>query len=374
MQSAGAAVVIEPGLSFGVELDAAAAAARASVRDATRADGAVAASLADALEALGDAPSLEEIATAARKAFSNKPLECVGCIVAGAFSDLFVVNFGLADAACEVCSCASLTEAACTQAIQVALYAGIALMPVIAVSIFEECEGLCESDASEVDPPSLAIPRCPARASFGDFLVSNDPGRVPARQKTEGWICHSDDGFTVAEAATDAHVFSDGNATACDSAVFVKSDALEVFIAPVRVATDDPTWYYELDAAPDGTMWAGLSNNSKGTTAYCVDEHDCAAGAGPLPCRGTSTFAHNMTVAAATSDDGWTTRLSIPWAIFADEFRPRAGAAWPHWRLNFYRYDYPDGEAGPAELSAWSPTHDPSFHVPREFGSALLLQ
>lgn len=159
LKAAGAAVVIEPGLSFGVELDAAAAAARASVRDATRADRAVAASLADALEALGDAPSLEEIATAARKAFSNKPLECVGCIVAGAFLDLFVVNFGLADAACEVCSCASLTEAACTQAIQVALYAGIALMPVIAVSIFEECEGLCESDTSEVDPPSLAIPR-----------------------------------------------------------------------------------------------------------------------------------------------------------------------------------------------------------------------
>ena len=82
------------------------------------------------------------------------------------------------------------------------------------------------------------------------------------------------------------------------------------------------------------------------------------------------SFAHNMTTRTKTTADGWSSDLFIPWAIFTTEFRPTNGRVHPLWRLNFYRYDYPDGKDKPFELSAWSPTHDASFHVPSRFGRA----
>ena len=45
------------------------------------------------------------------------------------------------------------------------------------------------------------------------------------------------------------------------------------------------------------------------------------------------------------------------------------------WRVNFYRYSYPDGPNAAFdnyELNAWSPTHGPSFHVPNRFGVIVL--
>ena len=79
--------------------------------------------------------------------------------------------------------------------------------------------------------------------------------------------------------------------------------------------------------------------------------------------------------------DAYETHLFIPWKLFAPEFRPtprgRRGDAtsahdpWPLWRANFYRYDYPSGPNKAFdnyELTGWSPTHDPSFHVPERFG------
>ena len=76
-----------------------------------------------------------------------------------------------------------------------------------------------------------------------------------------------------------------------------QSDVLEVFIAPVHDPTDNPQWYFELDASPSGVMWAGLSNNSRGNVSTCVSADACAA-AGTLPCSGRATFPFNMTVAA----------------------------------------------------------------------------
>ena len=81
-----------------------------------------------------------------------------------------------------------------------------------------------------------------------------------------------------------------------------------------------------------------------------------------------------MTVATNATARGWRADLFVPWGIFADEFRPAGGHPWPHWRLNVYRYDYPDGPDAPFELTAWSPTHDASFHVPARFGRATLVE
>ena len=146
----------------------------------------------------------------------------------------------------------------------------------------------------------------------------------------------------------------------CDSSVFVNSDVLEVFLAPVLAPTDNPRWYYELDASPSGVLWAGLSNNSKGNASTCVAADGCTR-SGTLPCRGRATFEHGLTVSVSNGTGTYSTQLLVPWALFAARFRPRGGEPWPHWRLNFYRYDYPRGPSGDFELTAWSPTHDLSF-------------
>jgi len=148
--------------------------------------------------------------------------------------------------------------------------------------------------------------------------------------------------------------------------------------------------------------WGGLINNTKGNSSTCVSELGCSGPSATLACTGLASFAHNMTVAAVNATDGasWATSLFIPWGIWAPQFQPAAAASsksgdgagavatraaaatgaslepWRLWRLNFYRYDYPDGPNAAFdnyELSAWSPTHSPSFHEPSRFGVAVLV-
>ena len=56
---------------------------------------------------------------------------------------------------------------------------------------------------------------------------------------------------------------------------------------------------------------------------------------------------------------GWHAEFSIPFASLGAA--PRGS-----WRANFHRIDRPPGK--PWELSAWSPTGQPKFHVPSRFG------
>lgn len=58
----------------------------------------------------------------------------------------------------------------------------------------------------------------------------------------------------------------------------------------------------------------------------------------------------------------WDAELTIPFAAIVPE-PPRAGDVW---RGNFFRVDRP-GRTG-LELSAWSPTGMPKFHVQQRFG------
>jgi len=60
--------------------------------------------------------------------------------------------------------------------------------------------------------------------------------------------------------------------------------------------------------------------------------------------------------------DFWTVEMSIPFAGLATA-PPIAGQTW---RANFYRIDRP--KDAPDELSAWSPTGVPLFHVQKKFG------
>jgi hypothetical protein len=262
-------------------------------------------------------------------------------------------------------------------------------MLAMATSVVGQAARSVDPCAAKPEVPCIRVGPCEAmsHATFGDFKVSNAPGDVPASQPTQGTVCYDAEGLRVSEFATDAFVFSPY--VNCNAAVWVASDVLEVFLAPILDPADDPQWYFELDATPTGAMFGSLIDNAKGAAPTCIAaEAPCAAG--PLPCSGAAAFPLNMTVVTTTASDYWTTGLFVPWGLFAPEFQPRYAAAgghsggdggealapWRTWRVNFYRYDYPQGPNADFtnyELSAWSPTHTPSFHEPSRFGVMVLV-
>lgn len=235
-----------------------------------------------------------------------------------------------------------------------------------------------ESDPCTVrtdDVPCLHVPACAdGRGAFGPFRLSTLKQNILAAQKTTGNICWDNQGLHVTEVAREKHVFSPY--TQCNSPVFSQSNVLEVFIAPVLHVTDNPEWYFELDASPSGAMWGGLTNNSRGNASTCLAVDGCAGPCGIgtclLPCEGLARFEHNLTAFARNVTGGYEMTMSIPWALFQPTFRPEETRPWKLWRANFYRYGYPGGAEAPYNLSAWSPTREGSFHVPEKFGVVVL--
>jgi hypothetical protein len=220
--------------------------------------------------------------------------------------------------------------------------------------------------ACRPDVPCAHVPRCDSGklAILEDFKVSNVPGIVPAKQSTSVRICYDQEGFKLNTIATDSNIFSPY--TQCNSEVWVNSDVLEVFMAPVQDATQNPIWYHETDTSASGAVWAGHINNTKGNWSNC---NDISCTPGPLPCTGLGDFDSLPGLHAHVTNytEGWRNQLSIPFELFPKEY-----ATGKFWRANFYRYDYPWGDKVNYELSGWSPTHDPSFHIPARFGVLVL--
>jgi len=244
------------------------------------------------------------------------------------------------------------------------------------------------------DNPSLPcqhVPFCKdGNATVNHFKLTNVPGDEAASEQTQGTICWDATGIKVTEMAVDSHVLAPW--THCNDPVFQKSSVLEIFVAPVTKVTENPQWYFELDTAPSGALWGGLSNNSRGNSSVCVSSDGCTS-PGLLACSGLASFKHELTSRAFNLSTGWGIEINIPFAMFAPTFQPTTQHEWtnrseknmatgrtvvvPHstWRMNFYRYSYPTGPNKAFdnyELSGWSSTHDPSFHVPDKFGVIVL--
>ena len=227
------------------------------------------------------------------------------------------------------------------------------------------------------DLPCLSVPPCghapPAVAA--PFYVNGDAGLRLAAPQTSVAVCHNASGLKMVYQADDAHVVTPW--TRCNDPVFTRSSTLEFFASPVHEATDNPIWYHEIDVAPSGVMWAGVSNNSKGNATTCDASAGDSCVPGTLACTGMQTFPPwDVGAQVRNTSSGWSASLFVPFAMFPGSFVSRGGASWPLWRLGLYRYAYPHGpDAGFSnyQLSAWSPTHTPSFHEPERFGVARLV-
>lgn len=180
------------------------------------------------------------------------------------------------------------------------------------------------------------------------FILANGSGR--AKQQTTVRIAYDTDNFYVRYDCEDKDIW--GEATERDSAIY-NEEVVELFIAP---GEDHPTFYYEFEISPIGTML------------------DLTVHSPNLERRGMKAdFAWNCpglrwSVERNDQSNHWRAYLIVPWqSIGADRsLLPQ------RWRANFYRIERPRGEE--PEFSCWSPTmSEPAdYHRPAYFGHLLL--
>jgi hypothetical protein len=116
---------------------------------------------------------------------------------------------------------------------------------------------------------------------------------------------------------------------------------MEVFLDPVG----DLQSYFELEVNPlNAVLDLVIRKNRSGVI------------------KDFSWRCENLRTAVRNANGGWSAEFAIPFrSLIAAP--PKAGE---RWRANFYRIDRPENRQW--ELSAWSPTGFPNFHVPERFG------
>ena len=198
-------------------------------------------------------------------------------------------------------------------------------------------------------PPRSPLLRCPKRP-FGP--VAANPGTAPwpevtatlLRETTGGGSPRQATRFKAAWSAEELRVLFEIEDTHVwatlgeRDAPLYEEEVVEVFLDPVG----DLQRYFELEVNPlnavlDLVLWREGERYVKDFQWRCA----------------------GLQTAVRRNPAGWCAEFSIPFASL--------GAA-PRgiWRANFHRIDRPS--AAPWELSAWSPTGQPKFHVPERFG------
>lgn len=213
-------------------------------------------------------------------------------------------------------------------------------------------------------PPSYTVPG--TIASHDDLLNASSPAWQPAAIAEWGPAAYStrfralwnDRGLYIRFDAVDAAPWSTMRQR--DDHLW-EEEVVEIFIDPDRSGRK----YAELEISPanvvcDVRMIAGMPNK----------QMDLAWNFQGIESRVTPLRQDGATI-------GWTAAAFLPWADFATleqspvALPPKAGE---RWRFNLFRIKRPGGKARPEEGAvqvAWSPTHQPSFHVPEAFGDLI---
>lgn len=138
-----------------------------------------------------------------------------------------------------------------------------------------------------------------------------------------------------------------------------EEEVVEIFLDPGGRGRD----YYELEVSP-----ANVVCDVRMVSPSPHKEMDLGF---DLPGLATRTLLRKDGTGRTT---GWTATALLPWKGLAVlpsargvAVPPRAG---DRWRFNLFRIDRPGGKAAPEKDAvevAWSPTGEPSFHVPAAF-------
>jgi len=224
--------------------------------------------------------------------------------------------------------------------------------------------------------PELSVPHCSdGVAEATPYLLTVPKQDEYPTEPTMTSVCWEGAGVVVRSNSTDNDIWQ--TCEECNCAVFSNGDVAEAFLGPVSSPSAAPTWYLELDVgALHGASWAGIVKNSLGTDTLYTPAIPCQVDppAGSFASCELGCGGPRPVVRTAEGPGWWWREMVVPWELYAEKFRPVDGKPWPTWRGNFYRYAYPnklpDGsfDHSAPELSGWSSTHNPSFHIPDRFG------
>jgi Carbohydrate-binding family 9 len=121
-----------------------------------------------------------------------------------------------------------------------------------------------------------------------------------------------------------------------------EEEVVEVFVDPIG----DFQSYFEFEVNPLNTVLDLVLRKNR--SGYRKDfSWDC----------------EGLRTEVARTNNGWDTEMLIPFAALVAD-APRVGA---QWRVNLCRIDRT--RKGERELSAWSPTLQPTFHIIERFGT-----
>ena len=216
--------------------------------------------------------------------------------------------------------------------------------------------------ASPADQPSYTVART---AAAGDVLLSADEPAWstaaavewgPAKYVTRFRALWTDDGLFLRFDATDPDPWH--TMTRRDDHLW-DEEVVEIFLDPGREGRN----YYELEISP-----ANVVCEVRMIAPSPDKKQDFAWNLAGLQ---TRAAVHRGKDGKPT---GWTATAFLPWA----GLRPLPSAAkvpvppapGARWRFNVFRIERPGGPQAPERdvvAVAWSPTGEPSFHVPRAF-------
>lgn len=180
------------------------------------------------------------------------------------------------------------------------------------------------------------------------FILANNS--APATFQTTVRLAYDAENFYVRYDCDDPDIW--GKAVERDSAIY-DEEVVELFIAP---GEDHPTYYYEFEVSPLGTM-LDLTVNSPNLERRGI-KTDFAWDCPGLQWKVERNDAKNH----------WRAYMVLPWQSIGAP----SNALPEKWRANFYRIERPRGQA--PEFSCWSPTmSDPAdYHRPVYFGYMML--
>jgi hypothetical protein len=166
---------------------------------------------------------------------------------------------------------------------------------------------------------------------------------APGNRHAEARVCWSDELLSARFVCTQREplIVAENPITHQKTLQLWDRDVCEIFVAP---DVDNPTKYFEFEAAPTGE-WVDLGILV--TPGGRETDWDYQSG---------------MRVKARIEGDGLTILIMIPWSESIP--KPEAGT---QWRVNLFRCVGPEE---PSRYLAWQPTGtpEPNFHVPDKFG------
>jgi hypothetical protein len=195
----------------------------------------------------------------------------------------------------------------------------------------------------ELQAPSLELGPVEANADSagwqkvaGVLLYEVETGAAP-QQATTVKVARSGEDLRVLFICVDAEPWA--TMTRHDDKLY-EEEVVEVFLDPVG----DLEVYFEIEVNPLNTVLDLVLRKA--------------------PSGRKKDFAWNcegLRTAVQRTAHGWNAELAIPFESLMPD-----SAQMPAWRCNFTRIDRPKGQ--PRELSAWSVTGAPNFHVAERFG------